>query len=99
MSYLIPNNGPVGRDVCDSPQELEVPLVIVDNGKDCFWYHDAMDTAVAERMAFVLMHGTDCEAYRVNVRLILPAASDVRTAASELASLHSDQHRVQLRVG
>ena len=97
MSRLIPNNKPVGNDYCLCAVELDVPIVIVDNGGHCFWFHEPMDASTAERLAFNIMNGQSAEAYRIDVKLILPAASDVRASAAELHCVQSDPVRVKLR--
>ncbi len=97
MSRWIPNRKPVGNDYCLCPVELDVPIVIIDNGGDCFWFHEPMDVSSAERLAFGIMNGLSSEAYRIDVKLILPSASDVRAVTAELHRVQSDPLRVKLR--
>ena len=97
MSRSIPNRKPVGSDYCLCPVEFAVPFIIVDHGGDCFWFHEPMDVSSAERLAFGIMNGFSAEAYRIDVKLILPAASDVRAVTDELRSVQSDPVRVKLR--
>lgn len=99
MSRLIPNAGPPGSDCCLQPVELVVPVVIVDNGNDCFWYPEPMDPAAADRLAFAIAHGDIADVHCVNIPLILPSAHEVRAAVQDLGQLQSDLVRVQLRAG
>ena len=72
--------------------------IIVDNGIDCFWYHEALDRSLADRLVFSKLNGGTAEAFCVELRLVLPAADDVRAATAELDQLRSDSVRVKLRV-
>ncbi len=99
MSCFVPNFEPVGNDFCLSPVEVDAAVVIVDNGIDCFWYHRAMDPDTADRLAFAIMHGSNAEAFRVDVKLILPAANDLRAELDALDRLVSDPIRARLRAG
>ena len=76
-----------------------MPTIIVNNdGGDCFWYHDALDGSSADLLAFaMLLSLSEVEAYRIDLRLILPAACDVRAAVGELRDVQSDPLRVILR--
>jgi len=98
MSLLIPNTRPVDSDLCSCPVELELSVIMVDNGGDCFWFHGPMDRPSAKRMAFAIMNGMVAEAYRVDIKLILPAACDVRAVTAKLDCLQSDPVRIILRV-
>lgn len=100
MSRLIPNSRTAGPDSCTDPVELVVPTIIVNNdGGDCFWYHNALDGSSADLLAFAMLLGlSSVEAYRIDLRLILPAACDVRAAVDELDDIQSDPVRIVLRV-
>ena len=98
MRRVIPNTDPVGNDLCLSPIAVNVPMVIVDNGCECFWYHDTMDRSSADRMTFAMRHSLGAEAFRVDIKMIVPAASDIRAATAELDELACDPLRVILRI-
>lgn len=97
MSASIPNIDPVGNDCCLTPIVVEVPFVLVEHpDSDCFWYPEVMDEAAAGRMAFGMMRSLSVEAYRVGVKVILPAASDIRAVTADLDRLKSDPVRASL---
>ena len=96
MSRMIPNQDQVGNDYCLSPVLFDVPFIIVDNGHDCFWFSETMDTLSAKRMAFAINNGMQAQAHQVNTQLILPAASEVRATTAELHRLQCQPMRVQL---
>ncbi len=99
MSRLIRNVDPVGSDCCLTPVMLTVPVVIVDYpGSDCLWYSEVMDVSAADRMVYAMMRSLDAEAYRVDVKIVLPSASDVRSATADLDQLSSEPARVRLRI-
>ena len=98
MSRLIPNSDSVGNDSCLTPVEVRVPFIIVDNGNDCFWFHEPMDPSAAQRLAFSISQSAHAEAFSIDVRLVLPAACDIRAATSELDCISSQPVRAILQV-
>lgn len=80
MGRIIPNKDRVGSDICLSPLEVKVPMLLADNGTDCFWFPDALDGISAQRMTFAMLHGLATEVHQVDIRLIVPAASDIRAS-------------------
>ncbi len=99
MRRLIPNFEQVGNDCCLSPVEVDAAVLIIDNGIDCIWYPGAMDLIAADRLAFAIMHSGNVEAFRLDVKLILPSASDLRSEIDALDHLVSDPIRAKLRAG
>ena len=97
MSRIIPNWDKVGNDCCLSPMELDIPMIIVDNGGHCFWFHQPLDQSAADQMVFALMNSTGVEAFRVDAKVVLPSATDVRAATDRLDLVQSDPVRVTLR--
>ena len=97
MDRVIPNTDPVGSDRCLTPLVVSVPFVIVDNGIDCQWFQQAMDSSSADRMEFAMVQSMGAEAFRVDIKVILPAASDVRSVTADLDHLVSEPVRVILR--
>ena len=89
MEYLIPNAEPVGSDCCLTPLLVTVPMLIIDNGCECQWYTEVMDSSSADRTAFSMMQSMGAEAFRIDIKLILPSASDVRSVTADLDQLVS----------
>ena len=100
MSRFFFNLNPTGNDHCLSPVEVNTSAVILDNGIDCIWYPAAMDALTADRLTFAILHGSQkAEAFRVDFKLILPRACDLRSEFTSLDQLVSDPIRVNLRAG
>lgn len=96
MSRFVPNTAPVGQDYCLDPVAIQVPLLFINNGTDCFWYHDALDSSTADRLAFALTHGQNVDTHRIDLQLILPSAHDVHTTTPDLHNLNAVPVRVTL---
>ncbi len=99
MIRFLPNLDPVGSDMCLSPVEVEASVVIVDNGVDCLWYPGAMDPITADGIAFAIMQGSNAEAFRVDLKLILPSASELRAEFGDLDQVVCEPVRARLRAG
>ena len=97
MGHVIPNSDPVDNDCCLTPIVVDVPLLLISRGDDCYWFHETMDKSTAKRTLFTIMQSLDVEAFRVNVKVILPAASDIRAVTAELGELTSKPVRVILK--
>lgn len=97
MSKIISNVDPIGHDYCFTPVVVDVPLVIVDyEDLDCLWYPDVMDKSTADRMAYSIMRSLNAEAFRVDVKIVLPSATDIRAVTADLDRLSSEPVRVKL---
>ena len=99
MSRSIPNVDQTGNDLSLSPVEVTASVVIVDNGTDCLWYPSVMDPVTADRFAFSLTRNTSTDAFKVDIKIILPSASELRSEVAELEQLLSDPVRANLFAG
>ena len=99
MIRFLPNLDPIGSDISLSPLEVTASVVIVDNGIDCLWYPGVMDPPTADRLAFTIMQGSSVEAFRVDLKLILPSATELRAETSELDQLVGEPLRAKLHAG
>lgn len=99
MKRIVPNIGPTGNDLCLDPIAIRIPILLIDNGLDCFWYPHALDEASAKRVAFSLGNHCDNEVTRLNVDLILPSANVVCSMARRLDSPHCRPVRATLETG
>ena len=96
MRRLIPNLDQVGNDLSLSPIEVTASVVIVDNGSDCLWYPGAMNPTTTDLFAFSLTRGTSTDAFKVDIKIILPSVSELRSKVSALDQLLSDPLRAKL---
>ena len=99
MSRSIPNLDQVDNDLSLSPIEVVASVVIIDNGTDWFWYPSIMDPLTADRFAFAITQGTNIEAFRLDIPLILPSAVDLQSEIETVDQLTSDPIRTILRAG
>ena len=97
MDRAIPNTDRVGTDCCLTPIIVDVPLLLICRGEECYWFNETMDESTAKRTAFALMQSLDVETFRVNVQVILPSANDVRATTVELDRLISEPVRAILK--
>ena len=99
MKRFVPNVAPPGNDLCLDPVAIQVPVVLVDNGSDCFWYPHPLDEAGVKRVAFTLGNSCQHEVIPMNVELILPSAYDICAVTHRLDSLRCQPVRATLETG
>lgn len=97
MDRVIPNTAPPGNDRALTPLSIEVPLLLVSVGDHCYWYEETMDSSTADRTSFAMKQNFDLDTFRVNVRVIVPAASDIRAVTAGLDGLTSEPVRAILK--
>ena len=99
MSRFTPDLDQVGTDLSLSPLEVTASVVIVDNGTDWFWYPGVMDPLTADRFTFAITQGTKVEAFRLDVRLILPSAMELQSEVASIDQLVSEPVLTILQAG
>ena len=99
MKRIVPNSDPVGNDLCLDPIAISVPVMLIDNGLDCFWYPHLLDEADAKRVAFSLGNSCEHEVVPLSIDLILPSAYSLCSVTRRFQSLSCDPVRATIVAG
>lgn len=99
MKRIVPNVGPVGSDLCLDPIAINIPLMLIDNGLDCFWYPHLLDQERAKQVEFLLGNSSENEVISLSVDLILPSAYTLCSVTRRLHSLSCDPVRATIVAG
>ncbi len=99
MRRIIPNVDPVGNDLCLDSIAIKVPIVLIDNGLDCYWYPHPLDEAGAKQIAFALSDGCQNEVIPMSVDLILPSAHTLCSITRRFDSIRCQPLRANLETG
>ncbi len=99
MKRIVPNVGPAGVDLCLDPIAIKVPVVLIDNGLDCFWYPHPLDETRAKQVAFLLSNQCQNEVVPLSVDLILPSANAVCSTTRRFELLRCQPVRATIEAG
>ncbi len=99
MKRVVPNVDPAGNDLCLDPIAIRVPVVLIDNGIDCFWYPHTLDETGVKQVDFLLRSTLQNEVMPLSIDLILPSANAVCSVTRRFESLCCLPVRATIVVG
>lgn len=96
MNRIVPNFDPVGNDYCLTPIQFEALLLFVDNGCDCYWFHELITGSSRKKLTLLKKNAHVNAAYEISIPLILPSASAVRAHIPDLDRIQCSPARILL---